>query len=730
MTAEPATRTSPIARTTCGGRPGWLLRTSGSAMLVSATDGGTLMLDHWGGDGGGIDGDSYLPRTPSNRPSHAHFMDGVPLAYSVHGEPAYKEPGLVVVHPDGSSITRLTWRDDRIESIDGIPTLTLVFDDDAAGLVVEHRFAVHAEHGIVVRGTRVQNSGPSALRVEQIASATLGLPPERYEAWTLHGRWGGEYQLTRRELAPGKLVIESRRGFTSHEANPWFALSRAGEGDEQHGPVWFGALAWSGNWSVVFEAERNEALHVVAGIQPFDFAWHLEPGESFETPTLACGYTDDGLDGAARLLHRYQSERVLPAGHRDTLRPVHYNTWFSTYFDVEVEHQISLARRAAALGVEVFVVDDGWFGARTSDHAGLGDWVVDPGKFPHGLTPLIDEVARLGMRFGIWLEPEMVNPDSDLYRAHPDWVLHLPDREPTLCRNQLVLNFAREDVREGILAQLRRLLTDHRIDFVKWDHNRPYTEVGWPQALPERRREVWVRHVRGVYEVIARLRGEFPDLMIETCAGGGGRADLGILGLTDLAQVSDNTDPSDRLHIQYGFTRAYTPKAMVGWVTDNPEPNTGRSSPLDFRFRVAMQGVLGISGDILRWSEDECARARDLIAEYKQLRPTVQDGTQYWLVPPSSTEPCAVQYVARDLRETVVFVYQVRGVVGEGLRRIRLRGLDADRRYRRAEDGVVSTGAALMASGLPAVFAPPPALTHTDDWRSRTELWQAVGENP
>ncbi|PSL51847.1 alpha-galactosidase [Saccharothrix carnea] len=712
--------TSAITRTTCAGRPAWLLRTRWNAMLLSLGDGGVLMLDHWGGDGGGLGGDSYLPHTPWNRPSQAQFLDGVPLGYSVYGDRAFKEPGLVVARADGSAVSRPAWREDHVED----DVLRLVFEDVGSGLVVEHRFAVFAEHGVVERDVLVENRGAEALRVERIASAVLGLPPARYESWTLHGRWGDEYQLTRRDLAAGKVVVESRRGFTSHEANPWFALSRVGEA----GPVWFGALAWSGNWSIVFETERNDALHVVAGVNPFDSAWHLEPGGTFRTPSLVCGYAEDGVDGAARLLHRYQRDHVLPARHRDTPPPVHYNTWLATSFDVEVGHQVELATRAAELGVELFVVDDGWFGARTSDHAGLGDWVVDPVKFPNGLGELVDEVHRLGMRFGIWLEPEMVNPDSDLYRAHPDWVLHLPDRETTLSRHQLVLNFARHDVREAVLARVRALLADHPIDFVKWDHNRPYTEVGWPQAPVERRREVWVRHVRGVYEVMGRLRAEFPDLMIETCAGGGGRVDLGVLGLADFAQVSDNTDPSDRLRAQYGFSRAYAPRAMVGWVADVPEPTTGRTSPLEFRFHVAMQGVLGISGDILGWSGEERTRAAGLIAGYKRLRAVVQDGDQYWLVPPAESGPCAVQYVSRDRREVVVFVYQVRGVAGEGPRRIRLRGLDAERHYRRADDGLVTTGAALMAAGLSSAFPQPPAPRHTEDWRSRVELWEAVDE--
>ena len=396
--------------------------------------------------------------------------------------------------------------------------------------------------------------------------------------------------------------------------------------------------------------------------------------------------------------------------------------------------QVELARRAAAMGVELFVVDDGWFGARDTDTAGLGDWVVNARKFPRGLNELIDAVHGLGMQFGIWVEPEMVNPDSDLYRAHPDWTFHFPNRAPTFVRNQLVLNFAREDVRATIHEQLRRLLADHRIDFLKWDHNRPYTEAGWPGAPLERQREAWVRHVRGVYEVLGRLRAEFPDLLIETCAGGGGRADLGILGLTDQVWTSDNTETADRLPIQHGYSHAYAARTMVNWVTDVPNLQTGRESPLAFRFHVAMMGVLGIGGNILHWTDAELDAARAHVAAYKAIRPTVQLGTQYWLAPPSLEEPCAVQYLSADGREAVVFVYQVRGRVGQGHRRIRLRGLDADRRYRRvaadsttAVPPVESSGAALMGAGLPAFPDAPPVPLHTRDWQSEIQVWRAVG---
>jgi len=716
----------PIVRTTLAGRPAWILLTTQTAMVLSVGPDGALLLDHWGA-AGGPQAEAYLPHALGNRPSEARFLDSVPLAYSVYGDPCFKEPCLCAVYADGVRIVRLMFQEDRVIEQDGRPVLELAFTDPVYRLRVTHRFVVYPDLDVIARSVVVENDGERPVRLERVLSAGLALPPASYEIWTLHGQWGCEFQLQRRPLLPGKFVTESRRGFTSHEANPWFALGRAGETTEHHGPVWFGALAWSGSWYITCEVERNDAVNIVAGIQPFDFAWHLAPGERFETPALACGYGEEGLDGAARILQRYQAAEVLPARHRTTLRPVLYNSWEATLFDVQVEQQIALARRAATLGVELFVVDDGWFGARDHSRAGLGDWVVNPRKFPHGLNELIDEVHRLGMQFGLWVEPEMVNPDSDLYRAHPDWVFHFPNREPTLQRNQLVLNFAREDVRANILEQLRRLLREHRIDFLKWDHNRALTEVGWPDAPPERQREVWVRHVQGVYSVIAALRAEFPDLLIESCAGGGGRADLGILRLTDQVWTSDDTEASDRLFIQYGYSRAYAPRTMVCWVTDVPNRQTGRTSPLEFRFHVAMQGVLGIGGDIRAWSEEELARARELIAQYKRLRPIIQQGTQYWLEPPRLSGPCAVQYVSADRRASVLFLYQIRGVLGQGPRRVRLRGLDPALRYRRAENGVESTGAALMAAGVPALPAQVRGFRSAGDWASQVQLWEATG---
>jgi alpha-galactosidase len=702
-----------------------VLLTRHTALALALDEHGFLHVVHWGASGRSTRLDDYLPPAARSGQIAAGMLDGRPLAFPVYGDPTYKEPCLALSR-DGHRESRFEFAEDQVLETERGPLLELSFRDRLLQSRLILRFRLYAEHDVIGRSASVVNDGEAPLTIERMLSAALPLPPGAYEAWTLHGRWGGEFQLQRRPLAPGKLVVDSRRGLSSHEAHPWFALSPCGETGEQRGPVWFGSLAWSGNWTAVFEVERNQALTVSAGLQPFEFAWRLEPGERFDAPELVCGYTEDGLGGASRLLHAYEAAVALPAGQAGTLRPVLYNSWEATGFDVHVEPQIELARRASELGVELFVVDDGWFGARDSDRAGLGDWLVNPRKFPRGLRQLIDEVERLGMAFGIWVEPEMVNPDSDLYRAHPDWAFQAVGRESTLGRNQLVLNFARADVREHILDRLRALLTEHgRIAFLKWDHNRSWSEVGWSER-PERAREAWVRHVLGLYAVLARLRQEFPELLIETCAGGGGRADLGMLKLSDQAWVSDNTDAADRLGIQYGYSHAHSPRTMVNWVTDVPNQQTGRTTPLAFRFHVAMQGVLGIGGDIGRWSDADLHAAKQLVATYKTIRPTVQQGRQFWLAGPGELGPCAVQYVSPAQDETVLLLYELRGRVGEGVRRVRLQGLEPQSRYRRRSDGAESTGAALMAAGVPALFSAddrPWAL----DWRSEIQVWRATG---
>jgi len=388
-----------------------------------------------------------------------------------------------------------------------------------------------------------------------------------------------------------------------------------------------------------------------------------------------------GFGEASRILHRFTREFILPGGLSAKPRPVLYNSWEATEFNVEEPGQKALAEKAAKIGVERFVMDDGWFGARNNDHAGLGDWTVNPKKFPNGLQPLIRFVNGLGMDFGIWVEPEMVNPDSDLYRKHPDWVMNFPGRPRTEARNQLILNMARDDVKEYTLGWLDKLVTENNIAFLKWDMNRNFSEPGWPEAGPANEKKIWVKYTNNVYEIIDRLRARHPKLEIESCSGGGGRVDLGIMKRTDEVWTSDNTEAFDRLRIQEGFSYAYPAQVMMAWVTDVPNMN-GRSTPLQYRFLVAMMGSLGIGNNLNKWTGEDFTLATKMIAYYKTIRPTVQQGALYRLLSPREGEMTANQYVSQDGKQSVLFAFLHSQQYGRPAARIRLRGLDDRGVYR------------------------------------------------
>jgi alpha-galactosidase len=513
------------------------------------------------------------------------------------------------------------------------------------------------------------------------------LPRGHYTLNYLTGRWAGEWNLTQETLHPGARVLESRRGSTSHQANPWFAIQN-GEPSEDNGEVWFGALAWSGSWRITVEQDQLDAVRVMGGFNPFDFGYVLHAGEKLETPVFYGGYSAHGLGGASRLLHSFELHNILPRTEKTASlpaprpRPVLYNSWEATQFNVNEAGQIALAEKAAALGIDRFVMDDGWFGQRKNDHAGLGDWYVNPQKFPHGLQPLIDHVHALGMDFGLWVEPEMVNPDSDLYRKHPEWVLNFPGRPRSEERNQLVLNLAREDVKDYVLGALDKLLNENDIAFLKWDYNRNWSEPGWDQLPPAEQKKVYVAFTQNLYSILAELRRRHPNVEIESCSGGGGRVDLGILRYTDEVWPSDNTDPFDRLSIQDGFTYAYTPQVMMAWVTDSPHWLNNRSTSLEYRMLSSMQGSLGIGADISKWNDQETALAKRLITAYHQVQPTITQGELYRLISPrNGSEFSATQTVNANKSQSVVFAFIHSTQEGRGFPILKLKGLDPSARY-------------------------------------------------
>jgi alpha-galactosidase len=656
-----------------------------------------------------------------------------PDEYVPWGGPRYDEPSLKVDFADGTRGIEWRFAGQRVTRSGPVSTLEIDLVDIAYPLGATLHYRAYDGFDVLERWATLRHRGQGApIVVRQAHSANWWLPDRRdWRLRYLHGGWGAETQPAAVKLTPGKVVLESRRGVTSHQLNPWFTLDPGGTATEESGEVWSGALAWSGSWKLVFETTPAGQVHACGGLNDFDWSQLLAPGLELVLPQFAALYTTGGFGAASREWHAWQRAHVLGQGDRTVtaaprwsppvtdrpvtgravtgraerggeppLRPVLYNSWEATSFKVSEEGQVRLAELAAPLGVECFVVDDGWFVGRNDDHAGLGDWVPDPAKFPRGLGPLIDRVNGLGMRFGLWMEPEMVNPDSDLYRAHPDWVYHFANRTRSEHRNQLVLNLARPDVAEWVFTTLDGILARNHIEFVKWDMNRPFSEPGWPadeEGNPER---VWVEHVRSLYAILDALRAAHPGVDFESCCGGGGRVDLGILRRVDQVWTSDNTDAWDRVLIQEGFTQAYTPQAMMAWVTDSPNFLTGRRLPLSFRFHVAMAGSLGLGGNLSHWSDAELAEAAELVAAYKDIRPVVQRGRLFRIASVQDGPFGASEYVAGDGARVVVLGWWGPHQLGARPHRLRMHGLEPGARYRDPGTGLEHWGTALMAEGI------------------------------
>lgn len=670
---------------------GWVLETRSTAYALGINQSSMLVHRYWGEKL--FSQADYPP--PPNLPGWVSFNGPAqlnPEEYPAYGGPSYIDPCLKVTYHDGVRDAVLKFI--SAELIAGAnPGLDIHLADTAYPLAVTLHYRIHEDHDLVERWASISNQGDQPVTIERAWSAQWHLPlGGSYRLSHLSGRWLDEWRLHREPLVQGLKVLESRRITTSHHANPWFAVDR-GSADEDQGEVWFGVLAWSGNWKLSAEVTDFSSTRINLGINDWDFAWRLNPGETFTTPASLGGYTRGGFGAASRVLHDYTRDAVLPHGR--TLHKILFNSWEATTFDVDVESQAKLARLAAAMGIELFVVDDGWFQSRNLDNAGLGDWRPDRTKFPDGLGPLINQVNALGMEFGLWIEPEMVNPDSDLYRAHPDWAIHFPTRQRTEMRHQLILNLARGDVQDYLIGILDKLLSENNIAFIKWDMNRNVSEPGWDGA-PGDPRELWVRYVQGVYRVWDSLRSRHPKVIWQSCSGGGGRVDLGILRLADQAWVSDNTEATARLGIQEGFSQVFPPNTMEAWVTDSSPEHI----PLEFRFHVSMAGSLGVGGHLVRWGEAARAEAAKYIALYKEIRSVVQLGDQYRLRSAQEHAFSAVQYVSKDRREGVLFAFRTHLPDPAILPPIYLRGLDPQALYNVEGFETPRSGLAWMSSGL------------------------------
>lgn len=659
-------------------------------------DEGRLQSLYWGPR---LNASDAIP--PAVTPAKGDAIDGdinrIRQEYSGWGGGLYYEPGVKITFPDGNRDLVLHYQSYSIKG----DTLYVVLKDIERAIFVTLEYEMDAGTGILRRSATISNQTATPVIIEQANAATWFLPRGRdYTLRFLSGRWAGENNVDERPVQPGKTVLESRRGTTGMQNEPWFAVRR-NDANETNGQVWFGALAWSGSWQITIDQDQVEQVHISGGFNPFDFGYKLAAGANLNTPSFYAGVTTEGLGEASRLMHRLELTKILPQAPTPRVRPVLYNSWEATGFKVDEAGQIALAEKAASIGVERFVMDDGWFGARNSDKAGLGDWVVNTQKFPHGLKPLIERVHALGMDFGLWVEPEMVNPDSDLYRAHPDWVLHMNGRPRTEGRNQLVLNLARADVRAYVYNALDKLLSENDIAFFKWDYNRSWSEPGWPEVAPDEQKNVYVDFIRNYYGILEELRKKHPKVEIESCSSGGGRIDLGVMHLTDEVWTSDNTDAFDRLRIQDGFTQAWTPAVMMAWVTDSPNWVNSRTLSLEYRFLSSMQGSLGIGADLSKWQPQDFDTARRLIAEYKAIRKTVQQGNLYRLVSPQNgSEQSATESVSPDRAHAVLFAFLHSSMENYPYPTVHLQGLDANAKYRiRAIAGKFDPRTPLVASG-------------------------------
>lgn len=660
---------------------------------VGVTPHGSVQTIYWGAK---LATEDPLPAAqPEGRPFE---IDDSPQEYAGWGGGLLAEPSLKITFPDGNRDLVL-----HFVSATTMPhALRLVLKDIRRDVFVILHYDMDPETGILARWSDVQNRTDAPLMIGQAESAEWNLPPATgYSLRYLSGRWGGENQLQTRAITPGNTVLESRRGFTGHEFAPWFAIAENNEVTEEYGQVWFGALSWSGSWRITVEQDAMQQLKIIGGYNPFDFSYKLDANQTLTTPKFYGGFAQHGFGEMSRLESVFQLHHILPQAPTPRLRPVLYNSWEATGFNFDETTQEQLADKAASIGVERFVMDDGWFSTRTNDKSGLGDWYPNPQRFPHGLKPLIDHVHALGMDFGLWVEPEMVNENSELYRKHPDWILNFAGRPRTQARAQFVLNLALPEVQEYIIASLETLLRENDIAFLKWDANRNFSEPGWPQKPVDEQKDLWVAYEHGYYRVLETVRKRFPKLEIESCSGGGGRVDLGVMQYADEVWTSDNTDPFDRLQIQDGFTYAYTPAVMMAWVTDSPNWYNGRSTSLTYRFFSAMQGALGIGANLNKWTPEDFATARQLITEYKQIRAIVQHGVLYRLLSPrDGSNVSSTESVSQDGRSAVVFAFLHSQQMGYLFPTLQLQGLDPDAMYSiRGLNGTLAKDTPARASG-------------------------------
>lgn len=666
------------------------------------------------GNDRGFSGNPYEAYLENDR---TFTLDTLPQEYSTFGSADFRSSCLMAEFADGSQTTELRYVSHKIYpgkyTLKGLPsmwcreddstvsTLEITMKDPYSSLEVTLYYGVFEAFDIITRAAKITNHGEDAVRLKRALSACLDFNHDQFDFITFYGKHNMERQTLRRAVCHGKQSIESVRGASSHHHNP-FTILCSQDATEDYGDCYGMSFIYSGNFLAETEVDQIDQTRFVMGINPTGFCYKLERGESFLTPEIALSYSQAGLGSLSRNYHKAYRMYLSKSKFTNMRRPVLINNWEATTFDFNDQKLISIAKDAKELGIEMLVMDDGWFGNRDDDLRGLGDWFLNEKKFSKGLTGLVEDVNALGMKFGIWVEPEMVNEDSELFRSHPDWCLHVPGRKGVYSRAQLVLDLSRQEVRDYLFDSIGKILDSANIEYVKWDMNRHLTDV-WSASLPcDRQGEVYHRYVLGLYELMDRFINKYPDILFEGCSGGGGRFDAGILYYMPQSWCSDDTDAIERIRIQYGTSFGYPVSSVGSHVSVVPNQQTGRITPLKTRGIVAMAGTFGYELDITHMTEEEKEIAKEQIQEFKRNYDLIQEGDYYRLTNPEEKHDFAAwQFVSQDKAKSLLSLVILHAMANGPTLYVKAKGLAPEKNYKIASLNLTATGAALMNGGFP-----------------------------
>lgn len=661
-----------------------------------------------------LDESPFTPAT--NDRDRASFMDTLPFEYPCFGLGDYRESAFKIMDADGMSTSDLRYVSHKMyegkPKLEGLPatfateesgcsTLEITMYDKYADIEVVLIYTAFDKLDVITRSAVITNKSEKPFKITRALSACVDFDTDKMDMITLNGSWARERAVERCRLHHGKQLVDSCRGESSHQNNPFVALCD-NNADEDKGEVFGFNFVYSGNFYAQAEVTQHKKTRFLMGINPLDFEWLLEKGESFTCPEVVMVHSDEGIGKMSRTFHDLYRNNLIRGEYKDKRRPILINNWEATYFNFDTDKLIDIAKEASKLGIEMLVMDDGWFGHRDSDNSSLGDWFVYEKKLMGGLKYLVDEVNKLGMKFGIWFEPEMISPDSELYKAHPDWAIQIKGRPLTLCREQYVLDYSRKEVRDYVYGMMKKILDSANIEYIKWDMNRQLTEVGSATLPAERQRELWHRYVLGVYDLMDRLTTDYPHILLENCSGGGARFDPGMLYYSPQIWCSDDTDAIERLKIQHGTSMCYPCSAMGAHVSDCPNHTVGRNTPFKTRGHVAMVGTFGYELDVTRIPQEDRDAIPAQIEEFNKFNKLVRTGDHYRIGNMFEDNTWdAWEFVAKDKSEALFEFVQVLARPNERSRRIKLKGLEPEAYYyEESEPDKKISGAALMNAGI------------------------------